>query len=641
MRETKLHILMMTANGDTIGIVGILAQAALPPHNPLEHEPHPMYTSRSTTASIEPHRYASSYRPDITNDSSSSFSPDSSQDPDPRSGFGTEEDPRQMQRLRQKDQAFKRRSYPIYPIDKRDTRGLKIAIILHGVLAHKDQTYHKQLARALPIDSFRFDFRANGETPGTWSMGNLADDVEDLVAVVDYLRTKLEYTVEIIIGHSRGGLDGFAWFAKYCRDALPPSLRVPFFVALSARFNMANIHERDPVYLPAFAKEGFFRWQARVAGQDKELHVYPEQVEQFAAWPTREIALAFPYNTDVLLIHGTADKSVPASDVTAYGNILSGVHRRSGSCSIKLIDHADHLFRGFYPQVVEAIVEWLRERGELTKMGLGAAAIRDRDTLGLARFNPSHHSQGRGTLEPGKWDNNLAQGHAATSPASGNAGPASQPWMDAHSVSQQAWNGEGHGREQGHVFAPSPYARYMMGKAAMGQHRNAPLEGPGGLDSSAPASTDSEQRMLLPSIPPVSRLILPDSAPALTRAARKESVDAKSLPLPIPPAPTSSSLAPHQQETLMTQSQSGSEKPCQNSSATFSTSKSNRQPGSNGKDRETRTVAAGSAGSADSGLRWDADEVKPLASSNASSRIATGSVGNSVMVSWHRAKSRL
>ncbi|KAJ1026773.1 hypothetical protein NDA16_002070 [Ustilago loliicola] len=327
MRETKLHIPMTTATGETIGIVGILAQTALPPHNPQEHGPHPMYTSRSTTASIEPlgHSQQSSsqsYRHDISNDPSAAAAAAASSRPHSRN-LSVDDDPATMQRLRQKDQTFKRRGYPIYPIDKRDTRGLKIAVILHGVLAHKDQIYHKQLARALPVDSFRFDFRANGETPGTWSMGNLADDVEDLVAVVDYLRTKLEYTVEIIVGHSRGCLDAFAWFAKHCPDALPPSLRVPFFVGLSARFNMANIHERDPMYLSAFAREGFFRWQARVAGQDKELRVYPDQVEQFAAWPTREIALAFPYNTDVLLIHGTADKSVPASDVTSYANILS------------------------------------------------------------------------------------------------------------------------------------------------------------------------------------------------------------------------------------------------------------------------------------------------------------------------------
>lgn len=431
---------MTTATGETIGIVGILAQLALPPHNPQEHEPLPLYPSRSTTTPVEPRRHAQhpsqTHRPDISNDPSSSYHDSKS--------MSVEDDPATMQRLHYKDQAFKRRGYPIYPIDKRDTRGLKIAIILHGVLAHKDQIYHKQLARALPLDSFRFDFRANGETPGTWSMGNLADDVEDLVAVVDYLRTKLEYTVEIIIGHSRGGLVGFAWFAKHCPDVLPPSLRIPFFVGVSARFNMANIHERDPMYLSAFAKEGFLRWQARVAGQDKEVHVYPEQVEQFAAWPTREIALAFPYKTDVLLIHGSADKSVPVSDVASYSNILSGVHRRPASCSVKLIDHADHLFRGFYPQVVEAIVEWLRERSELTKLGLSAAAIRDRDTLGLARFNPSHFSQGSGG--PRLWDNNLA----AVPPTRSSSAltHAVAPWSDR-------------GLPQPTDQHVSPYARYM------------------------------------------------------------------------------------------------------------------------------------------------------------------------------------
>lgn len=34
-----------------------------------------------------------------------------------------------------------------------------LALICHGALAHKDQTYHKKLAKALDIDSFRFDFR--------------------------------------------------------------------------------------------------------------------------------------------------------------------------------------------------------------------------------------------------------------------------------------------------------------------------------------------------------------------------------------------------------------------------------------------------------------------------------------------------
>ncbi|EST05155.1 hypothetical protein PSEUBRA_005417 [Kalmanozyma brasiliensis GHG001] len=513
MRETKLHIPMTTATGETIGIVGILAQAALPPHNPQEHEPHPMYTSRSTTSPIEPLPYhpAPLSRPDIANDPSGSLSHLS------KRLVSHEEDPATMQRLRNKDQAFKRRGYPLYPIDKRDTRGLKIAIILHGVLAHKDQIYHKQLARALPVDSFRFDFRANGETPGTWSMGNLADDVEDLVAVVDYLRTKLEYTVEIVIAHSRGALDGFAWFAKHCPDALPPSLRVPFFVGLSARFNMANILERDPKFLSAFAKEGFVRWQARVAGHDKELHVFPEQVEQFAAWPTREIALAFPYNTDVLLIHGTADKSVPASDVASYANILSGVHRRPGSCSVKLIDHADHLFRGFYPQVVEAIVEWLAERSELTKMGLSAAALRDREVLGLARFNPSHFAQGRvgGT---GMWDNNLAGAGSARNGGTGQGAP----WLDTSST----------------AATTSPYQRYVAASVGVpaAQQQQAQPEEPQQPQQRSPAE---ELRLAEEDAANTTKDLVAKAAKRLGKPIGTV-VEARSGSSPIPPSSSSS-----------------------------------------------------------------------------------------------------
>lgn len=534
MRETKLHIPFKTPSGETIGIVGILAQIALPPHAPQEHEPHPIYTSRSTTAPIEPLPYPSFplIKPDIHNDPSSASTSSSSSSSEDQA----------LQRLRTKDQTFKRRGYPIYPIDKRDTRGLKIAIILHGVLAHKDQIYHKQLARALPLDSFRFDFRANGETPGTWSMGNLGDDVEDLAAVVDYLRTKLEYTVEIIIAHSRGGLDGFAWFAKHCPDALPPSLRVPFYVALSARYNMANIQQRDPIYLAAFAKEGFFRLQSQVAGKAKELLIYPHQVEEFAAWPTREIALAFPYNTDVLLIHGTADKSVPASDVASYANILNGVHRRPGSCSVKLIDHADHLFRGFYPQVVEAIVEWLQERSELTKMGLSAAAIRDREVLGLGRFNPSHLRLGRNT-GPQVWDNNLGGTRGGSSEVKIAGQQVVGPWIDNSAQKQQQG-----GDETPHATGKPTIQTGSEDKFEDGD----PDVGPVSIiswptNSSSPSSVQVKPAPLAAPIKGLHQPIPPPPPPPAVKATRDQQPSSS-------PSPHSQSHLPDLRETQRTKS---------------------------------------------------------------------------------------
>ncbi|PWY99516.1 alpha/beta-hydrolase [Testicularia cyperi] len=388
MRETKITVPLTTREGVTINIVGVLAQIDMPPHAEAEEQP-PLISGVTGTLPL--------FSLSANSTPSSSLAPtplpsrpsaSASQDP------SAEAEAQRIDRIRKKDRVFRRRAYRTLPIDSAHTRGRKVAIILHGAHAHKDQTYHKQLARELPVDSFRFDFRANFETPGTWSISGLPDDMDDLQAVVVYLRDTLGYTVEIVVGHSRGALVGFAWLSKYCADSAPPALRVPYFVAVGARFEMSNIHERDPIYIPAFAKEGFYRLRVRVAGIEKEVHLYPSQIEDFANWPTRQITRDFPKKTDVLLIHGTADKTVPVSDVTSYSNMLSCALRRPGSCTVQLIDHADHNFRGFYPQVVEAIISWLDERRELAQVGVSAAALRDAELRGKPETsNPSDHAR--------------------------------------------------------------------------------------------------------------------------------------------------------------------------------------------------------------------------------------------------------
>lgn len=82
---------------------------------------------------------------------------------------------------------------------------------MHGVLAHKDQVYHKKLANRLAeergFDSFRYDLRGQGgESQGHWGMMNLDDDVVDLQVVLDYLTTEYGYRIHLIVAHSRGSL---------------------------------------------------------------------------------------------------------------------------------------------------------------------------------------------------------------------------------------------------------------------------------------------------------------------------------------------------------------------------------------------------------------------------------------------------
>ncbi|KAL9940212.1 hypothetical protein V8E36_000917 [Tilletia maclaganii] len=248
-----------------------------------------------------------------------------------------------------------------------------LALILHGVLAHKDQIYHKKLVAALDMDSFRFDFRANHETPGTWSMASFHEDIEDMRCVISYLRRHHNYRVHVLIAHSRGALDAWMYLGEQERNrrdarrsgpARNEDIEVPpYVVSLSGRWRMERIHDRTKLYEAGFKAEGFYRWKARVAGKDVEVHITPEQVADFAKFPLPGYVRDAPLETDVLLITGTADKVVPTSDVGYYVNALSSQPgRRPGSVQVYLVEHADHNFIGHYDEVVQAITDWLQSR---------------------------------------------------------------------------------------------------------------------------------------------------------------------------------------------------------------------------------------------------------------------------------------
>ena len=64
-------------------------------------------------------------------------------------------------------------------------------------------------------------------------MGDLANDLEDIQVVVDYLKVNYGYTVALIIGHSRGSIVAFRWLSK-----TKEGRDVPAFVNISGRYRM-------------------------------------------------------------------------------------------------------------------------------------------------------------------------------------------------------------------------------------------------------------------------------------------------------------------------------------------------------------------------------------------------------------------
>jgi hypothetical protein len=255
-----------------------------------------------------------------------------------------------------------------------------LALILHGVLAHKDQLFHRSLAHNLPLDSFRFDFRhadQGGESrdcsdgPG-WHMSTFDQDVLDMHVVIKYLRKTFNYHVESIIAHSRGVLDTWTYYwdvemrrANVIANRQDDFLldRIPFYVALAGRWDMARMRARFPSDMNDFQEKGHYDWHVRVAGKKFSVKVTQPMVDGFCEFPIEQMVERFPADVDCLLIHGMVDETVPYQDAFAYMNKLqTSMHqprRRVHAQDLHLIEKADHTFRGEFDAVVDATCSWL------------------------------------------------------------------------------------------------------------------------------------------------------------------------------------------------------------------------------------------------------------------------------------------
>ncbi|KAH9480227.1 hypothetical protein JR316_0006825 [Psilocybe cubensis] len=252
------------------------------------------------------------------------------------------------------------------------THGRKIALILHGTMGHKDYLFQRRLALRLPFDSFRFDFRGNHETGGTWKQGALADDILDLQAVVDYLKVTYGYVVELLVGHSRGSIVAFRWLST-----TEDGRKVPAFVNASGRYRMAKILESPAgsVWKEHFEKHGSYTWNVTVARKPVVATITPEDVQEFVSWDTSLVWDKFPQHTDVLTLHGLSDKTVPPYDAMIYASALSD--RSPGTHTLHLMEDADHNFTGRQDDVVDAILQWwdARTRKEI-KTGIWVGGIK-------------------------------------------------------------------------------------------------------------------------------------------------------------------------------------------------------------------------------------------------------------------------
>jgi len=240
-----------------------------------------------------------------------------------------------------------------------------------SIFSHKDYLFQKKLAKALPIDSFRFDFRGNHETGGTWKMAAFPNDVEDIQVVAEYLIKEFGYVINLVIGHSKGSVAGMRWV---CTSPQAESVRG--FANVSGRYRMECTPYRNEPYYSIIKSQGFYEWKVVVAREEVIGRIHHKDVEEFMAWDTSLVWDRFPTNVHVITIHGLNDATVPPFDALIYARALGA--RSPGTHNLHMLEGADHNMTGRSEDVVSAVLGWYAalESGKLQHSGIWNTGVR-------------------------------------------------------------------------------------------------------------------------------------------------------------------------------------------------------------------------------------------------------------------------
>ncbi|KAF9429787.1 hypothetical protein BGZ94_009481 [Podila epigama] len=230
----------------------------------------------------------------------------------------------------------------------------RLGIICHGILGHKNYLFHPTLANMLApyMDTFRFDFRGNGDSDGEMGYSNWDDDLADIDAVVNHFERQ-GYQIYALIGHSRGAISILNYAANSNHVPL-----IPYIISISSRFHMEDVKRKHgPELLSLLETQGHFDWDARAAGKNVRLRVTKEAFEEFLQFDTSAVT-NIPAMTNILLCHGSEDTVVPIKDIAALQNHLS--HART---SLRIITNADHNYRQHTKELCQTISQYFSTEG--------------------------------------------------------------------------------------------------------------------------------------------------------------------------------------------------------------------------------------------------------------------------------------
>jgi len=216
-------------------------------------------------------------------------------------------------------------------------------IMCHGFTGQKAETHRLFVGAAREfcrhgLVVLRFDFRGSGDSAGEFREMTVSREIADAHAAFEFLASRSEANAERlgVLGLSLGGC------VAACLAGREKRVRALALWAPVA--HPSRIFQR---LVPEFGSDDVFDMQGWALGRG-----FLDDVQSIE--PLAEIR---QYTGPSLVVHGTADESVPPSDGSDYRVALGG------RCRLHYVQKADHVFSGlaWKAEAIKVSLEFLLE----------------------------------------------------------------------------------------------------------------------------------------------------------------------------------------------------------------------------------------------------------------------------------------
>lgn len=218
-------------------------------------------------------------------------------------------------------------------LDRKKQEKSPAVILFHGFagdLGYERTSLYQKITDVLveaEMAVIRFDFNGQGKSEGEFSKMNLLNEIQDGIAVLEYVRS-LEFITDIyVLGHSQGGVVG-SMLSGYYKDIIKKLILLAPAATLkedAAKGEcMGTVYDSEHIPSVVHIENG---------GHDVGGHYF--RIAKFL--PIYETAQQ--YQGPVLCIHGRYDNLVPKEASIRYGKEMK-------NCRVMIYDKLDHGMEG-------------------------------------------------------------------------------------------------------------------------------------------------------------------------------------------------------------------------------------------------------------------------------------------------------